>query len=551
MCTMKLIGIIVFALPLLVAGQSDPANDPACPLWEPRQFDSCDFSGRSCNYDPLTCPASVPFEIYGKTCTCNGVVDCQANSLECAPIPDSSPDNANACPATKPPSNGMSCTPTPDICQYDPIVCGDSQVLYITNCECNTDNEMECVTEVPFCAFSSMCPQFEPQEGGVCFKDLSCRYEPNACPGSRTVDFGTECDCVTEEGPIRRWRCSTDAEEPDCSAFTTKCPRRAPKDGDDCNPAVLLREVCRYEPFGCPEDVLTPGEFLHTCRCDPFGKYGCESRVTSCGTFTSERPKAGVTVGLICFSGSSLVEVQDTRGRVPMKELRIGDVVHVGHDKYEPIYSFGHYGPHVVGEFWEIATTGSASKLQISDTHMVSTPHRGFVAASTLSPGDSVWNGDQTRELTIQSMRLVRGQPGVFAPFTPSGTIVVDGILCSTFVALTNQDSISLLGGALTLSHQWLAHSYEAFHRQYCSSMGGCAHETYTTDGLSTWVAGPRLTFATWLLNSSGWLREALIVLVVAVLCIASMLERTYCSVTIMTILLSVAWYRPKGKVRK
>jgi hypothetical protein len=46
----------------------------------------------------------------------------------------------------------------------------------------------------------------------------------------------------------------------------------------------------------------------------------------------------------VCFSGSSTVQVHK-KGQVALSPVQIGDLVHVGNGKYEPVYSFGHYDP--------------------------------------------------------------------------------------------------------------------------------------------------------------------------------------------------------------
>jgi len=230
---------------------------------------------------------------------------------------------------------------------------------------------------------------------------------------------------------------------------------------------------------------------------------------------TTEAPTQApaTTAGAWCFSGDSQVTTQNG-GVVNMKDLRLGDMVHVGNDEYEPIYSFGHYAPEVKGgapEMLQIATTKTTKKqppLQLSRDHMVAQPDGRFVPAGQLKQGDVLLTMDGTNAgqhttisiTSIDTIRLPKGA-GVFAPFTPSGKIVVNGILASSFVSLTGTETLDILGTQTRVSHQWLAWAWERPHWWYCASTftASCYAETYTNEGISTWVALPR-NVAVWML---------------------------------------------------
>ncbi|KAI2508900.1 hypothetical protein MHU86_5510 [Fragilaria crotonensis] len=153
----------------------------------------------------------------------------------------------------------------------------------------------------------------------------------------------------------------------------------------------------------------------------------------------------------ICFPSGSTVQIQGQVQPRRLEDIRIGDIVHVGSNKYEPVYSFGHYGPNS----WSPAS---------------------------VKPGDLLkW------EMVVQSRSAVyRGheERGLLAPFTPSGKIVVDGFVASTFIHVPGTPTTYL-------SPQWLAHSFEFPHRVACHYMGACPSETYNEHGVSTWVALP------------------------------------------------------------
>ena len=203
----------------------------------------------------------------------------------------------------------------------------------------------------------------------------------------------------------------------------------------------------------------------------------------------SAAPEAPLTpapgpVSFGCFSGSSSVEVMN-QGSVALEDLKLGDMVHVGKEVYEPVYSFGHHAPDTRAEYLQVKTDKTI--LELSSDHMVFTASGSAIAARLLQIGDELLdaNGDL---LAIQSIEPVWAD-GVFAPFTPSGKIVVNDILVSSFVAFDSGSYLSVAG--FKFSYQWMAHSFETPHRFYCKFISSCDNETYTADGISIWVDTP------------------------------------------------------------
>ena len=82
-----------------------------------------------------------------------------------------------------------------------------------------------------------------------------------------------------------------------------------------------------------------------------------------------------------------------------------------------------------------------------------------FVPAWHLKVGDALTDGPSGKTVAIVSIRSVRSK-GAYAPFTPSGTIVVDGVLASSFVSLTADDGLEIAGG-IELSTQWMSRMFE------------------------------------------------------------------------------------------
>ena len=199
-----------------------------------------------------------------------------------------------------------------------------------------------------------------------------------------------------------------------------------------------------------------------------------------------------------CFSGDSVVEVVD-RGLIKMEHLELNDEVRAGKGTFSRVYSFGHYNKDTNGEYLQLFCDGLDSPLEISKDHMLFVDERGAVPAAQVSVGDSLLLG------TGRSTKVVKigfiESAGAFAPFTESGTIVVNGVVASSYVSLQDESESFSIAGIKVASMHWLAHAFQAPHRMMCKvSAGFCASETYSDEGISNWVYGPYLFF-TWLLS--------------------------------------------------
>ena len=244
--------------------------------------------------------------------------------------------------------------------------------------------------------------------------------------------------------------------------------------------------------------LLRPSErFLQTTTTTP---------CCNCQTGEVIPPKPPVT---ICFPATSTVQVQGEIRPRRLENLKIGDMVHVGSGKYEPIYSFGHYAPKGWSDDFVRLTTESGT-LFLSSDHMVYASH-AFKAAATVEPGDNLlWNDEP---VTVQDVSNGHKERGMLAPFTPSGKIVVDGFLASAFIHVPDTPTLHSW-----MSPQWLAHSFEFPHRIACHYMGSCPNETYTAHGVSTWVARP-LEIGMWVLRQDSFVLRGTLMAVFVTVC--------------------------------
>ena len=204
----------------------------------------------------------------------------------------------------------------------------------------------------------------------------------------------------------------------------------------------------------------------------------------------------------LCFSGSSRVHVE-SNGWVTMAALQIGDRVLVNGNKYEPVYSFGHRDAEEYGEYLEIySNSTSDDPLHISRNHMILLGGERWVPASAVRVGDSL-SLSSGKGVVVTKIRNVT-QQGMYAPFTASGSIVVNDIVASTFIAFQESEYLKLGDFDTPFTFQWLAHTFESWHRVVCSSgLVDCREETYSAYGVSHWVAIPH-RFAGWFVQQSA-----------------------------------------------
>ena len=218
-----------------------------------------------------------------------------------------------------------------------------------------------------------------------------------------------------------------------------------------------------------------------------------------------------------------------------MKDLSLGDLVLVGPNKYEPIYSFAHYHNTTEALFLRLHTNKGGRPLEITPDHMIQMDGGRFVPASSLKVGDRVQFVGVGGEMATASVTQVRQTKslGAYAPFTPSGTIVVDGVVASNYIAIqeNSMDIPTVFGKlALPVTFQWLAHASQAPHRMWCISLNLCHQETYNEDGMSKWLAGPARLLE-WEKDLGEPFQAIVLVLAVVVFFVFFVVEMVVCDV--------------------
>jgi hypothetical protein len=164
---------------------------------------------------------------------------------------------------------------------------------------------------------------------------------------------------------------------------------------------------------------------------------------------------------------------------------------------YEPVYSFCKRAPTVRTDFIQVffsdaspTSTGESQykePLELTGNHMVfqqtENGRRVALRASKLQVGDRILLGtNNSHYVSVSELRSVRSI-GAYAPYTASGTIVVNGVLASTYSTIDDDD-----GGLLSNDSQAMLHFAQTHHRVLCRYFSDwCRRENYSaeSDGFS------------------------------------------------------------------
>eukprot|EP00547_Thalassionema_nitzschioides_P004427 CAMPEP_0194201202 /NCGR_PEP_ID=MMETSP0156-20130528/1530_1 /TAXON_ID=33649 /ORGANISM="Thalassionema nitzschioides, Strain L26-B" /LENGTH=1078 /DNA_ID=CAMNT_0038926333 /DNA_START=277 /DNA_END=3510 /DNA_ORIENTATION=+ len=187
-------------------------------------------------------------------------------------------------------------------------------------------------------------------------------------------------------------------------------------------------------------------------------------------------PQEAMPTGVFgCFSGSSLVELENGKRNIRMQDAQIGDAVLTQDGSYEEIYSFGHINPKQIAEFVQLQT--KSTTLELTSDHLLWLKG-GFIPASLVKVGDILSNGE-----AIVKRQMVQRR-GVYAPFTSSGTIVVNDVVCSTYITMQPDSAYMKVGIFVTpISWHWMDWMGEQLLLQL--NLVNNHPQQYTVEGIS------------------------------------------------------------------
>lgn len=175
-----------------------------------------------------------------------------------------------------------------------------------------------------------------------------------------------------------------------------------------------------------------------------------------------------------------------------MKDLMVGDRVKTTADgNFESVYTFGHYQQNGSVKYLQIFAKSLAKPLEITADHLVYVNGKDApVPAGSLVVGDALVLDTKHQSATITKIKQVTRE-GAYAPFTASGSIVVNNVVASSYLSFESGAHLTI-GGMPVVSYHWVSHLTQAPHRLYCSLvMNGCEGESYNDQGLNVWTIGP------------------------------------------------------------
>ena len=224
---------------------------------------------------------------------------------------------------------------------------------------------------------------------------------------------------------------------------------------------------------------------------------------------------------LFCFSSQNRVDVRG-KGKVPIGDIEIGDYVLSGSGTYERVYSFGHYEKREEANFLQIRVEEGVA-VELTGDHMMVV--NGVIdLASSIKIGDFLSLVDGGRAMVTGVVAVKRN--GVFAPFTESGMITVNGYVASCYAHVGRMKSNSLrLGSVDTTTYQLLAHLAQTPHRLVCvAHFEWCQSEVYDDEGLTLWVSHQLVAFH-WLDNGPPAISTLVVLWLVLLSMMLSLLE--------------------------
>jgi hypothetical protein len=321
-------------------------------------------------------------------------------------------------------------------------------------------------------AFASSVPLGDGNGGNNWVVEFECNLE-TPLSDCEDGDFSfalVDCGCPEGEGVVDACSVSSLATATDAVCAPTASPSAAPTSTDEPTSSPSLR------PTPKPTSAPVP-------------------------TSTSPPTPTPSSAPGFCFSAETTVNVEGRATPVPMKDLQVGDhVLTQSKMIYEPVYAFAHMDKLRTIEFLQIHTPSSgAAPLELTEEHMVFVEGKsGPVRAAALKVGDILSSKSSIGPQSVTKISTVFRQ-GLYAPLTPSGTIVVaDGIVASNYIAMQgpredieNEERV-ILGDAWTVPHLHqadVAHMWLSPMRMWCLGITSKMCDRHDEDGKHPYVA--------------------------------------------------------------
>lgn len=227
---------------------------------------------------------------------------------------------------------------------------------------------------------------------------------------------------------------------------------------------------------------------------------------------------------MLCFSPETTVNVLNN-GTVLMKDLNVGDMVLTSDNKYEPVYTFGHYSPTGKADYLQFFPSG----LELSADHLLFVQSKGFITASQVQIGDTLSDGKVT---DIRHVTRI----GMYAPFTPSGKIVVNKIVSSCYVSLQPHTEVLKIGStSLPIPHHTIAHAFTLPLRLWFRYI--MPKNDFQKEGVSSWAEVAVKTFH-WIFQQGMPLQWLVMIPLVSLLLCFAILDQFPVLITVVSLII-------------
>ena len=195
----------------------------------------------------------------------------------------------------------------------------------------------------------------------------------------------------------------------------------------------------------------------------------------ACPGGAEESTGGGGGGGNACFSERTTVQVKG-KGTVSMKNVQVGDYVMSSPQGdtyvYDQVYALGHYDPDTKTEFLQVSTD-NGHQVELTKEHLIYLEGKNHPArADSIKIGDVLQSQDAINGVKVIHIKKVQ-RKGLYAPMTTSGTLLVDGIKASSYIALQKNTAeyVEIQSGLSTgLSHHSLVHIVSTPFRLFCQT---------------------------------------------------------------------------------
>jgi len=157
-----------------------------------------------------------------------------------------------------------------------------------------------------------------------------------------------------------------------------------------------------------------------------------------------------------CFPAEAMVQLEDG-SRISLENLKVGQRVasyKPGFDTpvYSEVYSFLDYDPNVSMKYLKIGYVGESNmtgSIAISNDHLILAKRfesENFVYARDVHVGDTIFqnlNGKLVPVLVDSVTTQI--SKGVYAPATMEGTVIIDGVVTSSYASVSHEVGHAML----------------------------------------------------------------------------------------------------------